>query len=217
MGSLAFGESFHNLSTGREHPAVAQLHRAMLPVALLTAVTWMIPIFVKLPKVADDFNGFVTWCAGQIEKRRDMKVEDPDIASWLLQAFDESPDPAKDRKWLHGDSRLVVVAGSDTLTASLTFVFYHLASHPEQVAKLREEIDALWPDGEEFDAKKVANAEHLNAIIHEGLRMHPPVASGVSRVTPKEGVEIDGVFIPGGVTISVPSWAIGRGECPLFV
>ena len=188
----------------------------MFPVAILSPILWMIPLFVKLPIISDDFNAFIAWCTGQVEKRRTMKVEEPDITSWLLQAFNESPDPKKDIKWLHGDSRLVVVAGSDTITASLTFLFYHLACEPLQVEKLRKEIDELWPEGdEEFDAKKLLNAEHLNAVIHESLRMHPPVASGVSRVTPKEGVEVDGVFIPGGVTISVPNWAIGRCEYSL--
>ena len=143
-----------------------------------------------------------------------MKVEVPDIASWLLQAYDEGTNPIEDAKWLHGDSRLVVVAGSDTVTASLTFLFYQLASEPAQVVKLRKEIDELWPEGEEFEAKNVLHAEHLNAVIHENLRMHPPTPSGVSRVTPKEGVEVDGVWIPGEVTISVPNWAIGR--CKFF-
>lgn len=215
MGDLAFGESFHNLSSGMEHPVVGQIHRAMFPVAVLSPILWMIPIFVKLPKLSDDYNSFFAWCAAQVEKRRQMKVDVPDIATWLLQGLDESPDPQKGIKWLHGDSKIVVVAGSDTVTASLTFLFYHLACEPKQVEKLRREIDELWSEGEEFDAKKVANAEHLNAVINESLRMHPPVASGVSRVTPKEGVEVDGVFIPGEVTISVPNWAIGRCEYPV--
>ena len=217
MGDLAFGESFHNLSSGQEHPKVSQLHRAMFPVAILSPILWMIPVFVKVPIISRDFTGFVAWCTEQVEKRRHMKVEIPDIASWLLQAYNEGTDPVEDAKWLHGDSRLVVVAGSDTVTASLTFLFYHLASEPAQVAKLRKEIDELWPEGEEFEAKNVLNAEHLNAVIHESLRMHPPTASGVSRVTPKEGVDVDGVWIPGEVTISVPNWAIGRCKSLLLV
>ena len=104
------------------------------------------------------------------------------------------------------------------MTASLTFLFYHLASEPAQVAKLRKEIDELWPEGEEFEAKNVLNAEHLNAVIHESLEdASADVPSGVSRVTPKEGVDVDGVWIPGEVTISVPNWAIGRCKSLLLV
>ena len=184
----------------------------MFPVSILSPVAWTIPVFMRIPKLSDDFNGLITWCAEQVEIRRKMKVEIPDITTWLLQALEEGNDPETDIKWLHGDSRLVVVAGSDTTHASLTFLFYHLAAEPKQVEKLRQEIDELWPEGTEFEAKNVLNAAHLNAMIHESLRLHPPVPSGVTRVTPKEGVEVDGVFIPGGVTVSVPNWAIGRRE-----
>jgi cytochrome P450 len=53
---------------------------------------------------------------------------------------------------------------------------------------------------------------HLNGIIYEALRLHPPIPSGLLRVTPPEGISFEGVYIPGGVTVSVPTHPLGRCE-----
>lgn len=44
----------------------------------------------------------------------------------------------------------------------------------------------------------------------ETLRLKPPVPSGLSRLTPPEGIQVDGVFIPGKTVVSVPTYAIQR-------
>ena len=154
-----------------------------------------------------------------------MKTSDvPDIASWLLKtATDRSDEEAT--KWLHGDSRLLVVAGSDTVAIVLTHIFYYLARDPILVQKLREELDPLMMlrpssndvDGgdepfKEFNVQSLQNAKLLNGVINEALRLHPPTPSGGFRTTPPEGIMVDGVFIPGEVNVSVPLYAMGRCE-----
>lgn len=108
------------------------------------------------------------------------------------------------------DVRLIIVAGSDTTSACLTYLFYHLAQNPEEVKKLREELRPLtqgdWSD------KDIKNAPHLNGAINESLRLHPPVPSGLERVTPKEGMHVGDVYIPPNVNFWVPLYPIGRGE-----
>lgn len=51
---------------------------------------------------------------------------------------------------------------------------------------------------------------HLNGIINEALRIHPPVPSGGYRETPPEGLYIAGKFIPGNTTLVAPRYTIGR-------
>jgi cytochrome P450 len=53
---------------------------------------------------------------------------------------------------------------------------------------------------------------YLQAVILEGIRMHPPPGGLLPRVTPPEGDTINGVFIPGGVEIGVNTWGIMRDE-----
>ena len=120
-----------------------------------------------------------------------MKMEERDIMSWLLEADPMSSDPFKEHMWL---------------------LFYHLALSPIIVQNLRKELQPLMKEDGSFDNKELQNAEYLNGVINETLRLHPPVPGGVSRLTPKEGVQIGEVRVPGETVVSVPLWTVGRCE-----
>ena len=88
-----------------------------------------------------------------------------------------------------------------------------LARHPEHVAKLRDGLAPHMPNPH-TDAlhQDIASLDHLNAVIYETLRLHPPVPTALQRKTPPEGIEIDGVHIPGDMTVWCPQYAIGRSK-----
>lgn len=113
-------------------------------------------------------------------------------------------------RWLIGDCGLVIVAGSDTTTATLTHIFYELARSPRVLSKLRKELNSFYKPGSENEFKSLQEATYLNGIINEALRLYPPVPGGLLRQTPPEGLTIGKTFIPGGVTISTPFWTMGR-------
>lgn len=112
---------------------------------------------------------------------------------------------------LQAESGLIIIAGSDTTAATLTFLFYHLAQNPSLQETLRRELQTL-TSSETWTDKDIQNASHLNGAIHETLRLHPPVASGLMRKTPPEGLQIDDVFIPGDTEFFTPQYAMGRGK-----
>ena len=88
-----------------------------------------------------------------------------------------------------------------------------LARHPEHIAKLRDELAAYMPDPTANVLNQtIANLDHLNGIIYECLRLYPPVPTALQRLTPPEGVEIEGTHIPGNMTVWCPQYAIGRSE-----
>ena len=96
-----------------------------------------------------------------------------------------------------------------------------LARNPEHIPKLRDELAPHMPNPH-TDAlhQDIANLDHLNAVIYETLRLHPPVPTALQRKTPPEGIEIDGVHIPGDMTVWCPQYAIGRSKsdralCPI--
>lgn len=211
MGDLAFGKSFNMLKSGQSHFAIDWLERSAHLLGFCSPVSWLIPVGAAAPIVGTEFRRFIKWCNQQIDERREMKVQVPDITSWLLKAAKDRND-REATKWLHGDARLIIVAGSDTLAISLTHIFYHLATDPAQVKKLRKELEPLMKPDEPFNVKNVQYAEHMNGVINEALRLHPPVPSGIFRTTPAQGVTIDEVYVPGGVNLVVPFYVIGRCE-----
>lgn len=118
---------------------------------------------------------------------------------------------------LIGDSRLVIVAGSDTTAATLTHLFYYIAQDPSHTETLGKELKPLTqPDGT-FDNKDLMNTNYLGGMINEALRLHPPVPSGLSRQTPAEGIMIGEMQVPGDIIVSVPLWSVGRCEFPDFI
>jgi cytochrome P450 len=134
--------------------------------------------------------------------------------SWLIEAENEHTDPiVSDPRWLWGDTRLVIVAGSDTSSSALTHIFYHLAKDPLIISKLRSELEPIYKPGSETELRDIQEAKYLNGVINEALRMHPPVPSGLLRQTPPEGIMVGEIFIPGSVTVSAPTWSMGRCKC----
>jgi cytochrome P450 len=78
------------------------------------------------------------------------------------------------------------------------------------VSRLREELALISNPGSETEVRDTQEAKYLNGIVNETLRLHPPVPSGLLRETPPEGITVGDIFIPGGVTVSAPSWSMGR-------
>lgn len=72
---------------------------------------------------------------------------------------------------------------------------------------LQSEIDSV----EEKTYQELSRMKLLNAAIDETLRLHPPVPSGMQRVTPQKGIQIDDVYIPGDCLVQMPLYSLFRG------
>jgi tryprostatin B 6-hydroxylase len=101
---------------------------------------------------------------------------------------------------------------SDTTATTLAAIIYELAQHPEHVALLREELAPHIESSGEVLNEKISNLKHLNAVINEALRMHPPVPTALQRKTPPEGITVDGTYIPGNTTVICPQYVLGKSK-----
>jgi cytochrome P450 len=212
MGDLGFGAPFNMLVSGEEHWAIKLLNEGMDPLGFMFP-TWFFRTLVSMPRLTAGYFKFITFCGRQIENRakRQEKQDVQDIAHYLIDAFEKSDNKKAALPQLHADSRLIIVAGSDTTAATLTHLFYHIAADPSVAKKLREELEPRLGDGE-ITHLKIQDATYLNGCINEALRLNPPVPSGVFRKTPKEGSYVGDTFIPGDTTIQMPGYVIGHGE-----
>jgi len=104
---------------------------------------------------------------------------------------------------------------SDTTATTLTNIFKSLVQQPHHISLLRAEIDHL-PRTElgDYLDSDLADLKHLSGVINEALRLYPPVPSALPRLTPPEGLTVDGTFIPGNVNVYCPQYVLGRNpEC----
>ncbi|MED6242424.1 hypothetical protein ATANTOWER_004499 [Ataeniobius toweri] len=105
-------------------------------------------------------------------------------------------------------SMIFIFAGFETSSSSLTFLAYNLATNPEVMKKLQEEIDATFPNKAPVQYQSLMEMEYLDSVINESLRLFP-IASRLERVA-KASVEINDLVIPKGMVVMVPTWPIHR-------
>ena len=102
-------------------------------------------------------------------------------------------------------------AGENTEIAA-TNIIWLLARTPRAVARLREELDAVFDRGAgpipRYD--DIKDLPYLRACIDEGLRLRPSIEGGLPRLTPAEGMRVGGVWLEGGTTVSVSTHTVHR-------
>ncbi|XP_077094344.1 cytochrome P450 3A30-like isoform X1 [Siphateles boraxobius] len=103
---------------------------------------------------------------------------------------------------------IFIFAGYETSSSTLSFLFYNLATNPEAMKKLQEEIDETFPNKAPVDYEAVMNMDYLDAALNESLRLFP-VAARLERVC-KKTVEINGVIIPKDTVVMIPTFALHR-------
>jgi cytochrome P450 len=115
---------------------------------------------------------------------------------------------------LYSDASVIMIGGTDTIAALLSYAFYELAVDPSRQREMRTAVQAAYaktiPGG--FADKDLESVEYLNAFINEILRMYSPVCNNGQRTTPPGGIVVDGTHIPGNTQIIVPVHSIHRCE-----
>ncbi|RAK81785.1 cytochrome P450 [Aspergillus fijiensis CBS 313.89] len=217
MGDVGFGKNFGNLTTGVEHPAIRGIHDHMAILGVLGHVPWFLNLVSHVPGATAAYSGFFKWCGDEIERKQkiwDAGKYPDDIVSWLLKAYvDNDAAASPSEAALHEDSRVVIIAGSETTATTLATVLFYLAKYKYVLAKLQRLLDEAMPGGvEDWSYDKVKTVSFLDDIINEALRLRPAVMTGGYRVTPAEGLQIDEVYIPGDVNVFVPAQLIQTDE-----
>lgn len=74
------------------------------------------------------------------------------------------------------------------------------------------EIRFNFDSDKDLSFERLRQLPYLMAVIDEGLRIFPSAPIGFARTVPVGGDTVDGVFIPGGTTVSVSMWGATHSE-----
>jgi cytochrome P450 len=114
---------------------------------------------------------------------------------------------------LLAEANLLLVAGYDTSSSTLSSFFFYITRNPRVYAKLCTEIRDAFSSTEEIShGPKLAGCNYLRACIDETLRISAPGPSEFEREIMKGGAHIDGDYYPEGTIVGTPSWALFRNE-----
>ncbi|KAF8518341.1 cytochrome P450 [Gautieria morchelliformis] len=174
-GWARFGGAFHHLEKGSDQEGYMGLSTltmrfqetvGMIP--WIKALAWLYPGAHKLVR----FRRFAT---ASVLARKSNGSSTKDIFYYLLDEEVVGHGPPS-LPTLILESGLSIVAGSDTTAVALSNLFFYLLSHPEILARLRQEVDSVFPPGADaFSPADAADMKLLNAVINETLRLQPAV------------------------------------------
>jgi cytochrome P450 len=139
------------------------------------------------------FTDCEAWFAAEFDRRERTGEYGDDLIGWLLQTEVDGRPITRDE--LHGICNLLMIAGLDTVAASLSCILAHLARNPERRVQLLESPGA-WP-----------------SAIEELMRYESPVTQGFRHVV--EDVELPSGTMTAG-TNAIVWWAAANVDPEAF-
>ncbi|KAJ6526888.1 cytochrome P450 monooxygenase [Mycena vulgaris] len=234
---LAFGTAFGMIPTARDAAAVPAdrsaptdvgfrsprikyvpaikviADRAEYAAAMGVLPGWWRPLIARLPWYrtrqhrSRDLTGIAIVA---VEKRLAAAPERVDLLSKLQAGTDEHGQPLG-RAELTAEALTFIIAGSDTISTSVTAIINHLAANPIVQARLQEDLDQHWMDDDPVaTGEQVQNLSYLDACIKEGLRIHSTIALGLPRLITEGGLIVCGRFFRAGSVVGVPIYTLHR-------
>ncbi|KIW05052.1 uncharacterized protein PV09_04207 [Verruconis gallopava] len=213
MGDLAFGESFGCLDRGEYQEWVDMLFMTIKDGTLIQFSrrvggigTWAQSILMRILGVGDAGTYHVHHTREKVLKRFKMQeIDHRDFIWYILRQKEKGFELTQDE--IIANAGLFIVAGSETTANALSGLMARLIWNPRCYELLTKELRSTFSSDDSITFKAISNLPYLNACIEEILRVHPPVPAGPPRIVPPGGDTIDGIWVPGGVTVSVGQWS----------
>ncbi|XP_061097754.1 cytochrome P450 3A30-like isoform X1 [Conger conger] len=101
-----------------------------------------------------------------------------------------------------------LAAGFETTSKSLTFLVYCLATNPDVMKRLQDEIDKVFPNKSPVTYEQLVHLEYLDMALNESQRLYP-ISLRVERLC-TETIVVNGVTIPKGTVVTIPVYALHR-------
>lgn len=133
-----------------------------------------------------------------IEQYRLQSVGQGDLLSLMMSAVDDDGHPAMDDAQLHDEVMTLFIAGSNTISNTLAWALYEVATHPEVETQLHAEVDEVL-GGRPADLADVSRLGFTRRVIAETLRVRTQ-GLFLAKVTTRPA-ELGGYAIPAGATV----------------
>lgn len=129
--------------------------------------------WARLIRMRDDLDALLS---DDMDSRRRAGTSSSDMLDILLSVTDEQRGHRTDTE-LHDQLRTLLAAGHETTATSLAWALHHIYRDDQVLDRLTTELSEV------STPKEMTGLPYLNAVIHETLRMHPPVPIVLRRLT----------------------------------
>ncbi|CAK1360646.1 Tryprostatin B 6-hydroxylase [Cercospora beticola] len=212
VSELALGKTFGMQEERKWHQSTLHLRSGMGLLGIASSVPWLARVaFAYVPNfpVIRDWFALQDFLKEKMTERVHRGLVGKDIAEHFIESVgEENKWTEEDWQWVHGDGMNVLIAGSETTAATITFLFSQLAKDKALANRLHRSLEHT----EATDLKALRENELLNGIINETLRLYPALPSAAYRETLEDGLKVGDTWIPGGTKIIAPRYSVARLE-----
>ncbi|KAK4451390.1 cytochrome P450 [Podospora aff. communis PSN243] len=214
FGELAFTESFDCLRKSEYHGWISLIFTQLKYSGAMSAVKFypllesllkkMIP--PSLQKAKQDHGQMIV---DKVQRRLGRVVDKADLMSNALLEG-EGTKTRLPVGMIHSTFSEFAVAASDTTAMALSAAVNLLVWNEEKMTRLVKDVRGRFKGYEEITVQGVRDMEYLNAVLHEVLRLCPPVPWNPPRVVPEGGAVVCGKVLPGGTRVSLTFTSMHR-------
>jgi benzoate 4-monooxygenase len=141
--------------------------------------------------------------------RREHTAEQTETDCSIIGHLVKSPYPSDKERV--ADVTVFMIAGHETTANQASWLIIELSRHPLVVAKIRDELDALFPAGTvvDFTPQTLSQLHYLTMVIKEGMRLWAVTPIGSNRVVSKD-IHYKEFIIPKGATVGIGQFSLLR-------
>lgn len=205
ISKLVFGEDWSR-EAGELRESIHVIRREMVKEVTGSIVLpdWLpLPSKIRLKralKVIDDR----LWA--RIKERRETpNLSRDDMLSLMLANAARSPEPVSDAE-IRDEAATLFVAGHDTTSASMAWLWYALARNPQVEAKAIAEVDEVL-GGRAPTAADYPKLKYVEMVVKESMRRHPAAGFLFGRQA-IEDLDMGGYHVPRGAWILISPYVV---------
>ncbi|KAK6347376.1 hypothetical protein TWF718_005215 [Orbilia javanica] len=222
IGEIAFGKDFGILASGMGHSFGQDLLLAtgvMFVRGHIPGGTYLESIISRIPHptiqwIFGSGNRVFTYTNQALGDLRHEITEDeglgskPSVFSTILQNQDNPTAKYKMTMEEVRDEALgFILAGTDTVTITATYLIWAILRHKEVRQKLEAEFTAL---GDNITDEALQQLPYLTFVIKEALRLYAGAQIGLPRAVPLGGRQLGPYFLPEKTGVMTPIYSIHR-------
>ena len=151
-----------------------------------------LPVFRRRDKARARLQVLVTEI---MEKRAEDRPQSPNVFQTLIDATYEDGTKLTPHE-ITGMLIATIFAGHHTSSGTTAWVLIELLRHPDWMQRVVAELDQLFGEGAPVSFESLRQIPHLESVLKEVLRLHPPLIILMRKVL--QDFEVEGTVIKAG-------------------
>lgn len=136
--------------------------------------------------------------------------QSPNVVHEIMNSKLPPSEKAFDR--IFQDIATMSGAGFETTAGVMRMVIFHTYSNSDILQRLRAELASVANPRSQIQLKALEQLPYLTAVLMEGLRLSPAIATRMARVTPDRDIVYDKWRIPRGTPVGMTTILVHTDE-----